>query len=470
MSQNIIQKIWDSHVVHSERHAPDVLFIDLHLIHEVTSPQAFSSLREKNLTVFDPSRVFATLDHSIPTDDARQNFASQQSRDQVDALQKNCEDFGIEIFRPGSGQQGIVHIIGPELGLTLPGRTIVCGDSHTSTHGAFGALAFGIGTSQVLHTLATGALLAEKPKTMQVLFSGTPTKYFSAKDAILALIRQIGVQGGTGFAIEFCGEFIRNLSMEARMTLCNMSIECGARFGLISPDQKTFDFLQKCPRAPQGKDFAKAVQKWKNLASAPDAHYDKVVKVQLDDRRPIVTWGTSPDQSLDISESVPRPEKIQDPARRDAAISALKYTGLQAGAKIAGTKIDLVFVGSCTNGRIEDFRKVAEILRGQSVHSRVKCVLVPGSEKVREQIFAEKLDQVFAAAGAELRQPGCSMCLAMNGDKVPPGKRAASTSNRNFIGRQGPGSRTHLMSPQMAAIAAITGEITDPEKFFESQK
>ncbi len=463
MPKNIIDKIWSSHVVHAEKDAPDILFIDLQLLHEVTTPQAFDVLRKRGLKFFDPKRNFATIDHSIPTDENRKNYPDEKARAQVEQLRKNCEEFGIQIFDTDSGHQGIVHVIGPELGLTQPGRTIVCGDSHTSTHGAFGALAFGIGTTQISHVMATQSLLLEKPKTMKVTFIGNPSEHFTAKDAILALINKIGIQGGTEHAIEFCGEYIRSLSMEGRMTICNMAIECGAKSGLISPDETTFDYLRERKFAP--KNFDAAVENWKKLASDKNATYDTEVEINLEGMRPIVTWGTNPEQSVQINENLPIPAEMEDSAKKLAAEKSYEYVQLNPGDKIAGTPIDYVFIGSCTNGRIEDMREAAEILKNHKVHQNVKCFIVPGSEAVRAQCEKEGLNNIFDESGADFRMPGCSMCLAMNGDFVPTGKRCASTSNRNFVGRQGTGSFTHLMSPKMAAICAVTGKITDPEEF-----
>lgn len=461
MSQkkNIIDKIWDAHVVHREDGAPDVFFIDLMLIHEVTSPQAFTVLRDKGIDFAIRERNFATLDHSIPTDSERKEYGDDMARKQVEQLRRNCEEFEIPLFDFGSGGQGIVHVIGPELGLTQPGKTIVCGDSHTSTHGAFGALAFGIGTTQISHVMATQSLLLEKPKTMKVEFVGAPTEHFTAKDAILALIAQIGIQGGNGHAMEYCGEYIRNLSMEGRMTICNMAIEGGAKFGLISPDQITYDWMKGRKYIPE--NFEKAVEQWSTWASDENAEYDTVVTVDLTDQKPYVTWGTNPEQGIQIDQQIPVPEEL-DEASGLAARKALEYNGLKGGDHIAGTPIDYVFIGSCTNSRMEDLREAAEVMKGQKVAKDVTVYVVPGSETVRDQAIEEGLDEIFRNAGAQFRYSGCSMCLAMNGDKVPAGKRCASTSNRNFVGRQGQGSYTHLMSPRMAAMAAVNGKITDP--------
>lgn len=461
MAQNIIDKIWNTHVIKREEGAPDVVFIDLQLLHEVTSPQAFDVLRKRELNFAHPERNFATIDHSIPTDAERSAYTDPKAKAQVEKLRANCKEFNIPLFDTGSGDQGIVHVIGPELGLTQPGKTIVCGDSHTSTHGAFGALAFGIGTTQISHVMATQALLLDKPKTMKVEFTGTPSKHFTAKDAVLALINQIGIQGGTGHAMEFCGEYIQNLSMEERMTICNMSIECGAKFGLISPDQKTVDYLKDRKFSENGN-----VAKWLEWASDKDAKFDATTTVDLTGSKPYVTWGTNPEQSVSIDQNIPKPSDFNHSAKALACKKALDYVQLEGGTPLEGTPIDYVFIGSCTNSRIEDFRVVAEILKDKKIAESISMYCVPGSEKVRAQCIAEGLDQIFINAGADFRMSGCSMCLAMNGDHVPDGKRCASTSNRNFVGRQGTGSFTHLMSPQMAAMSAVTGQITDPEKYF----
>jgi 3-isopropylmalate/(R)-2-methylmalate dehydratase large subunit len=462
MAQNIIQKIWDSHVVEQAADSPAVFFIDLQLIHEVTSPQAFSMLRERGKQVFAPNRNIATIDHSIPTDKNRQNYADELNRKQVDMLRKNCEEFGVPILDIDSGHQGVVHVTGPELGLTQPGMTIVCGDSHTSTHGAFGALAFGIGTTQISHVLETSCILLDQPKTMRVDFTGTPSKYFTAKDAILALIRQIGVQGGTGHVIEYTGEYIQNLSMEERMTICNMSIECGARAGLIAPDATTIEFLKNteygAKAAEQNQEY------WRSLVSDEKAVFDTEVIVDLTNMKPLVTWGTTPGQSVAVDEAIPKIEDLPTDQQK-LAENSLAYTKLEAGQNIAGVPVQNVFIGSCTNGRLPDLRAAAAIVKGKKVADGVRMFVVPGSQEVEKAAVAEGLDAIFETAGAEFRRPGCSACLAMNGDVVPPGERCASTSNRNFVGRQGPGAITHLMSPQMAAIAAVTGCITDPEEY-----
>ncbi len=463
--KNIIDKIWESHCVKKEKNTPDILFLDLQLLHEVTSPQAFAALEKNKRELFDASRQIATVDHSIPTNETRDNFVDEKNRIQIEALRNNCKKFGVKLYDVDSGNQGIVHVAGPELGLTQPGMTICCGDSHTSTHGAFGALAFGVGTTQISHVMAASALLLDKPKTMKVNFEGVPSKYFTAKDAILALIRQIGVQGGTGYAMEYCGAFIRNCSMEERMTMCNMSIECGARSGVISPDETTYEWIKNTGVIDTDETFAEAVEYWNTYRSPENAEYDTVVTVDITDMKPLVTWGTTPGQSVCVHEKIP---EIADMPEENRALAekSLKYTKLTAGSFIKDTPIDYVFIGSCTNGRVSDFVAAANILKGKKVKDGVVMFVVPGSEKVEKELQKRGIDKIFREAGADMRRPGCSMCLAMNGDTVPAGKRAVSTSNRNFIGRQGVDSITHLVSPEMATIAAITGKITDPEEYF----
>ncbi len=463
MSQNIINKIWDKHVVKSEKGAPDVFFIDRQLIHEVTSPQAFDMLRNQKLGVKYPERHFATIDHSIPTLKDRNAFADEQAKIQVGKIRKNCKEFGITIFDVNEGQ-GVIHVIMPEFGIPQPGMTVACGDSHTSTHGAFGALAFGIGTTQISHVLATQTILFARPKTMKVEFIGEPSKYFTPKDAALAFIAQVGIQGCNGYAVEFCGDYIKNCSMEERMTICNLSIEAGARFGVISPDEKTFQYLKGRKYVPE--NFDKAVETWKKSASDSDAKYDETVTVNISNKSPMVTWGTNPEQGIEVTEKIPTFESFEDSAKRSAAEKALDYNGLKPNTPIKDTPIDFVFIGSCTNARIEDMREAAKILEGNKIADDIKVYIVPGSEAVRAQCISEDLDKIFEDCGADFRMSGCSMCLAMNGDFVPKGERCASTSNRNFVGRQGAGSFTHLMSPMMAAISAITGKITDPEEYF----
>lgn len=469
MSKNIIDKIWSSHCVKQEKNTPDILFLDLQLLHEVTSPQAFAEIKNNNFDIFDTERQIATVDHSIPTNITRDNFVDEKNKIQIETFRNNCKYFGIKLYDIDSGSQGIVHVAGPELGLTQPGMTICCGDSHTSTHGAFGALAFGVGTTQIFHVMAASSLLLDKPKTMKVNFIGTPSKYFSAKDAILALIRQIGVQGGTGYAMEYCGKFIENCSMEERMTICNMSIECGARSGVISPDKTTYEFIKNTgvfnKFENSDEKFEEAKQYWKTYKSDTDAVYDAIITVDLENLKPLLTWGTTPGQSVCVDEKIPLYEEMN---LEDVSLAkkSLNYTKLKAGEYLKDTSIDYVFIGSCTNGRNSDFDVVAKILKGKKIAKGVTRFVVPGSEKVEKYCKEKGIDKIFIDAGADFRRPGCSMCLAMNGDTVPAGKRAISTSNRNFIGRQGVESITHLASPQMAAIAAITGKITDPEDYF----
>lgn len=454
--KNIIQKIWDAHVVHSQPGHPDVFAIDLQLIHEVTSPQAFAELRARKLSVHAPERCVATVDHIVSTAPNRQTVVAPQ----VEALRKNCRDFGVKLLDMGSGRQGIVHVIGPELGLVQPGMTVVCGDSHTSTHGAFGAIAFGIGSSEVGHVLATGCMLQQRPKTMKVHFRGMTSKHVTAKDMILKLIQQIGIAGGTGYILEYTGDVIRSLYPEERMTICNMSIECGARAGLIAPDEMTFEYLRSSQSVVRSSE---QIEHWKSLASDLGATYDAEVEVDVGDLAPMVTWGVNPAQSVAIDQPIPDPETLKG-AAADLARKAMEYTKLTPGQSMEGVPIDYVFIGSCTNGRISDLRAAAQIMKGKKVAKGVTVIIAPGSEAVRAQAIAEGLDKIFSDAGADFRQPGCSMCIAMNGDAVSPGKRCASTSNRNFIGRQGLGSITHLMSPPMAALAAMDGRITDVRK------
>ncbi|MFA6991978.1 MAG: 3-isopropylmalate dehydratase large subunit [Candidatus Gracilibacteria bacterium] len=457
MPKNIIEKIWERHVVKSKPGYPDILAIDFQLIHEVTSPQAFDFLREKKLKFFDTKSALATMDHSIPTRNDRQVITDPRAREQINALEKNCAEFGIKLFDMDSGKQGIVHVIGPEMGITQPGMTIVCGDSHTSTHGAFGALAFGIGTTEIGHVMATGCLLRYKSKTMRVNFKGMPKIGITAKDIILKLIKKIGVAGGAGHMIEYTGEVIFKLSMEERMTICNMSIECGARAGLIAPDEITFEYLKGRPCAPHNQKWDEAVKYWSSLKSDADAKFDKEVEIDISRMAPMVTWGTNPAEAVEITKEIP-----------DTSKKSLEYTHLKPGQTMEGLKIDYVFIGSCTNGRISDLRAAAEIFKGTKIAKGVKTYIVPGSEQVYAQAISEGLDKIFEKAGAMFRKPGCSMCLGMNDDIVPPGKRCASTSNRNFIGRQGKDSITHLMSPIMAASAAVTGRITDCRRFLKN--
>ncbi|MFQ1001406.1 3-isopropylmalate dehydratase large subunit [Modestobacter sp. SSW1-42] len=462
MGQTLAQKVYEEHVVRRTEGEPDLLYIDLHLVHEVTSPQAFDGLRAAGRTVRRPDLTMATEDHNVPTLDILSPIADPVSRAQVDALRRNAAEFGIRLAPMGDRDQGIVHVIGPQLGLTQPGMTIVCGDSHTSTHGAFGALAFGIGTSEVEHVLATQTLPQYPAKQMSVTVDGELPPGVSAKDVILAVIAEIGTGGGQGHVIEYRGSAIEALSMEARMTICNMSIEAGARAGLIAPDQTTFDYLAGRPHAPQGADWDAAVAHWKTLRTDDDAVFDREVHIDAASLTPYVTWGTNPGQGLPIGASVPDPATIADESDRLAAESALEYMGLAAGTPLREISVDTVFLGSCTNGRIEDLRVAAALLKGKKVDADTRMLVVPGSVAVKLQAEAEGLDQVFTEAGAEWRGAGCSMCLGMNPDQLKPGERSASTSNRNFQGRQGKGGRTHLVSPAVAAATALTGRLTAP--------
>ncbi|MCZ2824048.1 MULTISPECIES: 3-isopropylmalate dehydratase large subunit [unclassified Modestobacter] len=462
MGRTLAQKVYEQHVVRRTAGEPDLLYIDLHLVHEVTSPQAFDGLRAAGRTVRRPDLTMATEDHNVPTLDILSPIADPISRAQVDALRRNAAEFGIRLAPMGDRDQGIVHVIGPQLGLTQPGMTIVCGDSHTSTHGAFGALAFGIGTSEVEHVLATQTLPQLPAKQMAVTVDGELPPGVSAKDVILAVIAQIGTGGGQGHVIEYRGSAIQGLSMEARMTICNMSIEAGARAGLIAPDQTTFDFLAGRPHAPQGADWDAAVAHWSTLTTDDDAVFDHEVHIDAASLTPYVTWGTNPGQGLPIDATVPDPATIADENERRAAESALAYMGLTAGTPLREIDVDTVFLGSCTNGRIEDLRVAAALLKGKHVDASTRMLVVPGSVQVKLQAEAEGLDQVFLDAGAEWRGAGCSMCLGMNPDQLKPGERSASTSNRNFQGRQGKGGRTHLVSPAVAAATALTGRLTAP--------
>ena len=462
MGKTLAEKIWSDHVVRHVDGEPDLLYIDLHLIHEVTSPQAFDGLRLANRKVRRPDLTIATEDHNVPTIDIDKPIADPVSKLQVDTLRKNCADFGVRIHSLGDKEQGIVHVVGPQLGITQPGMTIVCGDSHTSTHGAFGALAFGIGTSEVEHVLATQTLPLRPFKTMAINVEGRLKPGVTSKDIILAIIAKIGTGGGQGYVLEYRGSAIRELSMEARMTVCNMSIEAGARAGLIAPDQITFDYLKDKPHAPKGADWDAAVTYWNTLQTDSDAKFDKEINLNADDLAPFVTWGTNPGQGLPLNASVPNPAQMTDEQERIAAERALEYMGLTAGTPLKNIKVDTVFLGSCTNGRIEDLRSAAEIIKGKKVANGVRMLVVPGSARVRLQAQKEGLDQVFIAAGAEWRTAGCSMCLGMNPDQLTPGERAASTSNRNFEGRQGKGGRTHLVSPLVAAATALRGTLSSP--------
>jgi 3-isopropylmalate/(R)-2-methylmalate dehydratase large subunit len=457
----MFQKIWDNHVVHAEQGAQTILYVDLQLVHEVTSPQAFDGLRVAGRPVRRPGLTVATPDHNVPTSDRSLPIADEISRKQIETLRKNCAEFGIRLYDIGDVKQGIVHVIGPELGLTQPGMTIVCGDSHTATHGAFGALAFGIGTSEVEHVLATQTLLQSKPKTFELRVDGTLGAGVTAKDVILYLIGQIGTAGGTGYVLEYTGEVIRSLSVEQRMTVCNMSIEAGARAGLIAPDEKTFEYLRGREFAPQGAAFEEAVARWSQLPTDAAASYDRSETYQAADIAPQVTWGTNPGQVAPVTAKIPDPAAYADQTERKSCEAALQYMGLEAGKSITDVTIDRVFIGSCTNARIEDLRAAAQVVQGHKVSSSVNAMVVPGSGQVKIQAEQEGLDRVFREAGFDWREAGCSMCLAMNPDKLSPGERCASTSNRNFEGRQGKGGRTHLVSPAMAAAAAVAGHFVD---------
>ena len=462
MGKTLAEKVWEDHVVRRTAGEPDLLYIDLHLIHEVTSPQAFDGLRLSNRKVRRPDLTLATEDHNVPTLDIDKPIADPVSRLQVETLRKNCQEFGVRIHSLGDVEQGIVHVVGPQLGLTQPGMTIVCGDSHTSTHGAFGALAFGIGTSEVEHVLATQTLPLAKPKTMAINVEGSLKPGVTSKDIILAIIAKISTGGGQGYVLEYRGSAIRALSMEARMTICNMSIEAGARAGLIAPDATTFEYIKGRPHAPQGADWDAAISYWQTLKSDDDAVFDKEINLNADELSPFVTWGTNPGQGIPLNEVVPSPESFQDIEERTAAERALVYMDLAAGTPMKNIKIDTVFLGSCTNGRIEDLRAAAAIIKGKKVASNTRMMVVPGSARVRLQAESEGLDKVFLDAGAEWRSAGCSMCLGMNPDQLKPGERSASTSNRNFEGRQGKGGRTHLVSPLVAAATAIRGTLSSP--------
>jgi 3-isopropylmalate/(R)-2-methylmalate dehydratase large subunit len=462
MGRTLAEKVWDAHVVRRAEGEPDLLYIDLHLVHEVTSPQAFDGLRLAGRPGRRPDLTIATEDHNVPTLNLDRPIADPVSRTQVETLRRNCAEFGVRLHPMGDAEQGIVHVIGPQLGLTQPGMTIVCGDSHTSTHGAFGALAFGIGTSEVEHVLATQTLPLRPFRTMAITIGGTLRPGVTSKDVILAVIARIGTGGGQGYVLEYRGDAIRALSMEARMTICNMSIEAGARAGMVAPDETTFEYLRDRPHAPQGKDWDAAVEYWRTLRTDDDAVFDAEVYLDADEIEPFVTWGTNPGQGLPLSGVVPSPADFADPSARAAAERALTYMDLRPGTPLREIAVDTVFLGSCTNGRIEDLRAAAEILRGRRVADGVRMLVVPGSVRVRLQAEAEGLHEVFLAAGAEWRGAGCSMCLGMNPDQLAPGERSASTSNRNFEGRQGKGGRTHLVSPLVAAATAVTGRLSSP--------
>lgn len=465
--RTLFEKVWVSHVVHQADGGPALLYVDLHLVHEVTSPQAFDGLRLAGRRVRRPELTLATVDHNVPTGDRRLPIADETAARQVAALVRNAREAGIELFDLDSPGQGIVHVIGPELGATQPGMVIVCGDSHTSTHGAFGALAFGIGTSEVEHVLATQCIVQARPRTMEVRFVGRPAAGVTAKDLVLALIRRIGTAGATGYVIEYTGEAIERLSMEGRMTVCNMSIEAGARAGMVAPDDTTFAYLAGRARAPEGAGWRRAVRRWRALRTDPGAAYDRTVVIDAGTLGPQVTWGTSPGMAADITDRVPDPADATSEAERDAVRRALEYMDLQPGTPLQGLKVDRVFVGSCTNGRLEDLREAATVARGRRVAEGVRAMVVPGSQRVKAAAEQEGLDRVFLAAGFEWRNPGCSLCLGMNEDILAPGERCASTSNRNFEGRQGRGGRTHLMSPAMAAAAALEGRLVDVRGYMQ---
>ncbi len=461
MAKTLFEKIWEQHVVTTLEDGTSIMYIDRHLIHEVTSPQAFEGLRLTGRKVRRPELTFATMDHNVPTDD-RYNIKDPISKAQIEALTDNCKEFGIQLFDLNSDKQGVVHIIGPELGITMPGTTIVCGDSHTSTHGAFGTFAMGIGTSEVEHVLATQCLPQKKPKTFKVEFAGIPKAPVSAKDLILKFIGVVGTAGGTGYVLEYCGEAIRALSMEERMTICNMSIEAGARGGLIAPDETTIDYIVKNdrPYAPKGEELEKAIEYWKSLPSDPGATYDREITIDVTNLSPQVTWGTSPGMVMDVTGTIPNVDEVPGYSPKDVQ-HTLDYMGLTPGTPLTDIKVDTVFIGSCTNGRIEDLRIAAKYFKGKKVAEGVHALIVPGSQQVKKQATEEGLDKIFVEAGCDWRESGCSMCLAMNPDQLKPGERAASTSNRNFEGRQGKGGRTHLVSPQMAAAAAVEGHFVD---------
>jgi 3-isopropylmalate/(R)-2-methylmalate dehydratase large subunit len=471
MGRTLAEKVWEQHVVHRAEGEPDLLYVDLHLVHEVTSPQAFDGLRLAGRRVRRPDLTVATMDHNVPTTGGARFDASgiavgvddPISRKQMEVLGANCREFGIRLYPMGAAGQGIVHVIGPELGLTQPGMTIVCGDSHTSTHGAFGALAFGIGTSEVEHVLATQTLPQAKPTTMAITVEGELAPGVTAKDVVLSIIGRIGTGGGVGSVIEYRGSAIRALSMEGRMTVCNMSIEAGARAGMVAPDDTTFAYLEGRRFAPKGAEWERALEQWRTLPTDADATFDKEVVIDAAGLRPSVTWGTNPGQTITIDDAVPDPDSFAEPAAREAAVRALRYMGLKAGTPMRDITVDTVFIGSCTNSRIEDLRAAAGVARGRHVKPEVRALVVPGSMQVKAEAEAEGLDRVFTDAGFEWREAGCSMCLAMNPDKLAPGERAASTSNRNFEGRQGPGGRTHLVSPEVAAATAVAGHFTTPD-------
>ncbi len=464
--RTIIEKVWDGHVVSDRPGAPTLLYIDLHLVHEVTSPQAFSGLRERRLKVRRPDLTLGTTDHSIPTYDRSLPIVDETAAAQITQFEKNCNDFGIPFFGPHSDKQGIVHVIGPEQGLTQPGMTLVCGDSHTSTHGAFGALAFGIGTSQVEHVLATQCLLQTRPKAYEVRVEGALKPGVSAKDIILNLISRIGIGGGTGCVFEYSGPAIRSLSMEERMTICNMSIEGGARAGLIAPDETTYQYIAGRPHAPKGREWDRALSLWRQLPSDPGSRFDKRIELDGSALEPMITFGTNPGMGIGITAPVPDPASVADPVERETLGKALRYMDLPSGKPLLGHPVNVVFIGSCTNSRISDLRAAAAILKGRKINPNVRVMVVPGSQLIKQQAQAEGLDRIFKDAGADWREAGCSMCIAMNGDQLQPGEYSVSTSNRNFEGRQGKGGRTFLASPLTAAATALTGVVTDVRTLF----
>ena len=465
MPYTIYDKIWNEHLVHEQEDGTSLLFVDRHLIHEVTSPQAFEGLRNSKRKVRQPKLTLAVADHNVPTTDRSKGISDQESKIQVETLDSNCKEFGIQIFGMNDKRQGIVHIIGPEQGFTQPGTIIVCGDSHTATHGAFGALAFGIGTSEVEHVLATQTLVQKKSKNFRINVNGKLPIGVTSKDVILQIIGKIGTAGGTGYVIEYAGDLISNLSVENRMTICNMTIEGGARAGLIQPDQKVFDYLKDKPMSPKKENWEKALEYWSNLKSDEGANFDKEINLNGKDIKPMVTWGTSPQDVVTIDGKVPNPKNETDPDKKNSIERSLKYMGLNSDVSVKDIKIDKVFIGSCTNGRIEDLREAAKILKDKKIANHVNAMVVPGSGLVKEKAEQEGLDKIFINSGFEWREPGCSMCLAMNADKLKPGERCASTSNRNFEGRQGRGGRTHLVSPGMAAAAGISGNLDDVRKY-----
>ena len=465
MSQTIYDKIWNEHLVHVQEDGTSLLFVDRHLIHEVTSPQAFEGLRNTKRRVRQPKLTLAVADHNVPTTDRSKGISDEESKIQVDTLDANCKEFGVQLFGMNDKRQGIVHIIGPEQGFTQPGTIMVCGDSHAATHGAFGALAFGIGTSEVEHVLATQTLVQKKSKNFRINVNGQLSAGVTSKDVILQIIGKIGTAGGTGYVIEYAGNLISSLSVEQRMTICNMTIEGGARAGLIQPDQKVFDYLKNKPMSPKNENWDKALEYWSQLKSDDDVSFDKEISLEAKEIKPMVTWGTSPQDVVTIDGKVPNPDQEVDPDKKNSIERSLKYMGLEPDTSVKDIKIDKVFIGSCTNGRIEDLREAAKILKDRKIASHVDAIVVPGSGLVKEQAEQEGLDKIFKNSGFEWREPGCSMCLAMNADKLKSGERCASTSNRNFEGRQGRGGRTHLVSPAMAAAAAISGNLDDVRKY-----